>query len=327
MPKTFTDWLKALVLIIVIALIAVAAVNRQAIMDEIKLASYDPPASIVQLADDDTMTASAKRLFYINHPALESKAEFRQDCPNNSEQTIVLGCYRGNESGIYLLRVTDQELNGVEQVTAAHEMLHAAYDRLGRSEKNQVDGWLESYYKTLKNPELKKIFDNYKKTEPGQLVNEMHSVFGTEVANLPKNLENYYKRYFTDRQKVTGYASQYRSVFLDLRQQIAGYDNELKKLKPEIEASQAQASALDSKLQSERNQMNADRASGNYRAYNAAVPGYNSDVERYNQLVQTIKSEVATYNQIVAERNKLAISINNLGDELNANVQTVSPAS
>ncbi len=40
----------------------------------------------------------------------------------------------------------------------------------------------------------------------------MHSVLGTEVANLPPALENYYKQYFTNRQAIVNYANQYEGV-------------------------------------------------------------------------------------------------------------------
>lgn len=326
MPKSFRDWLKAAALLVILGLIAAGYFERQAITDEIKLATYTPTSAISQLASDDTMTASARHYFYINHPELDDKAAFRQDCPSGTEQTVVLGCYHSGESGIHLLNVSDPRLAGVEQVTAAHEMLHAAYERLSTSERRQVDGWLEAYYKTVTDPALIQTFNAYKKSEPGQVVNEMHSIFGTEVANLPSNLENYYKRYFTDRQKITSYYSNYQATFTNLQSQVTVYDNQLKALKSQIASNEASARDQDTLLNLERNQLSQEAASGDASDYNARVASYNASVDSYNALVQQIQAEVNRYNQIVAARNQIAFTINDLGTELDANVQTIQPA-
>lgn len=327
MPKTKTEYIKVLALLVVIALIGIAFIERQAIGDYIKLADYTPTKPISQLASDDTMTAYAKHLFYINHPQLDDKASFRNNCPNGTEQTVVLGCYHGGESGIFVLKVSDPQLNGVEQVTAAHETLHAAYDRLSGSEKTKVGGWLEAYFKTVTNKQLIDTINAYKKTEPHSLDNEMHSIFGTTITNLPPKLENYYKQYFTNRAKIVSYNANYRATFNKLKQQIASYDAQLKSLKSSITSDEASAKQQNASLEQQRQQMNQERASGNASAYNAGVDSYNASVQRYNALVQQIKAEINRYNQIIEARNKIAIDIDSLGSELNANAQTIQPAS
>ncbi|HXE10230.1 MAG TPA: hypothetical protein VN554_02280, partial [Verrucomicrobiae bacterium] len=121
----------AVVVLVWLACLGMAALERQNIYDWVKLQGYQAPADIAALAQQDTMTAYGRKIFYVNHPQLDDKSNFAGKCPNNGgEQTIVLGCYRPGESGIFLLNVSDPRLNGVEQVTAAHEMLHGAYERL-----------------------------------------------------------------------------------------------------------------------------------------------------------------------------------------------------
>lgn len=327
MPKKPSEYLKVVVLLMIIALIAVGLFERQAIGDYIKLADYTPSSQISQLASDDTMTAYAKHLFYINHPELDTKASFKNNCPNGTEQTVVLGCYHSGESGIFVLKVSDPQLNGVEQVTAAHETLHGAYERLSGSEKAKVDGWLEAYFKTVTDKQLIDTINAYKKTEPNAIDNEMHSIFGTTIANLPPKLENYYKQYFTNRAKIVSYNSDYQATFNKLQQQIASYDTQLTQLKAKITSDEASAKQQNASLNQQRQQMNQERASGHTSDYNAGVDSYNASVNHYNALVQQIKSEVNQYNQIIEERNKIAIDINNLGSELNASAQTVQPAS
>ncbi len=82
-------------------------------------------------------------------------------------------------------------------------MLHAAYNRLNSADKSRIDNSLQKYYQhTLTDQRIKNIIAAYKKTEPNDLVNEMHSIFGTEVAELPPELETYYKQYFSNRSVV-----------------------------------------------------------------------------------------------------------------------------
>lgn len=97
--------------------------KQQAIADWWRLRGYTPPANVVSLANADTMTAEAKHILYVNHPQLiANSSTFRQECTQN-EQTIVLGCYHSDQNGIYVFVVKDKRLNGVQQVTIAHEEL------------------------------------------------------------------------------------------------------------------------------------------------------------------------------------------------------------
>src|SRR5688500_6829178 len=94
-------------LILSLAFVAVAwlaFLQRQAIYDWWRLRGYTPPARISALADQTTMNASTRRLFYVYHPELDDAATFNNHCREKSEQTIVLGCYVSNR-GIYLFDV------------------------------------------------------------------------------------------------------------------------------------------------------------------------------------------------------------------------------
>src|SRR5487761_1808429 len=118
-PRSYGLWFS---LIIFLALISLGLLNRQNISDWLSLRGYNEPASIAELSSEDTMTAYAQKVFKVNHPVIANKSLFNTECPNNGgEKTIVLGCYHSDQAGIYLLSVTDPLLNGVEQVSAAHE--------------------------------------------------------------------------------------------------------------------------------------------------------------------------------------------------------------
>jgi hypothetical protein len=315
-----------LILVVLCGSAGIALAARQSIYDWARLHNYQAPAAVSTISDQDTMTPYARKLFYINHPLISEKDAFRSECPaNGGEQTIVLGCYRGDQGGIYLLNVTDERLDGVKRVTAAHEMLHAAYDRLSSSDRKNVDKMLTDYFqRDMHDPRLAKTFAAYQKSEPNDVVNEMHSIFGTEVANLPPGLETYYQRYFTDRSQVAGFAAQYQSVFTQRQDEVVKDDAQLASLKAQIEADQSDLKSKQQQLDELRNGLVAARARGDIPTYNAGVPRYNGLIDSYNAEVASVKTMVAQYNQLVEQRNALALEVDKLVDDLNANVSPIN---
>lgn len=308
-----------------LCLLAAIGANHQNITDWWRLRNYDAPATVAQLASDDGMTSYGRKVFYVNRPSIESKTSFAESCPSGGEQTIVLGCYRGGQSGIYLLDVTDERLNGVEQVTAAHEMLHAAYDRLSSSERSKVDAMLLDYYKNdLTDQRILATIAAYKKTEPNDVVNEMHSVFGSEVSNLPTGLETYYKKYFNNRQGIAAYATRYQAEFTSRQAIVAQDDAKLADLKAQIETKQSDLKSKLAEINSRQADLNSLRSSNNVDAYNAGVPAYNAMVAAYNAEVQQIHNLIAEFNDLVAARNAVALEENQLSKALQSDTTEIS---
>jgi chromosome segregation ATPase len=193
------------------------------------------------------------------------------------------------------------------QVTAAHEMLHGAYERLSDADRKRVDAMLTDYYEHgLTDQRVRETIEAYKKSEPKDVVNEMHSVFGTEIANLPANLEHYYTRYFDDRAKVAAFAAQYQAQFTGRKQQIDQYDAQLTTLKNQIDAMETDLQSKQQQINTLQAQLNGQRRSGDVNSYNAGVPGYNSLVNEYNTEIQTAKSLIQQYNDLVKQRNAVA---------------------
>lgn len=305
---------------LLVALVGLAGVlvwRQQAIEDWWRLRGYSAPAAVAQLASEDAMTAEAKHLFYVNRPVVTAGSAFTGHCPAGSEKTVVLGCYVSPDKGIYVYAVTDTRLDGVEQVTAAHEMLHAAYRRLSTAERKKVDAMLMSYYDHgLTDQRIRDTIAAYKKSEPNDVVNEMHSVFGTEVSQLPAPLEQYYRRYFTDRSSVTAYTANYQAEFTGRQAQIAAYDVQLKGLKQQIDANEASLKQQKASIDSESQQLQRERDQGMIAAYNSGVAGYNRSVDTYNALLVSTRNLINQYNDIVAARNAIALEEQQLAGEL-----------
>lgn len=325
-PKAWQLILLAL-LILLLAVCVWAMTHTQTVRDWYILATYNPPSSVVKIAEQDTMTGYAKKLFYVNEPQIATKQEFAQHCPNSTEQTYVIGCYHSGDNGIYLLNVTDPRLNGIVPVTGAYEMLHAGYARLPVSERTKIDNEMQSYYTTHKlTPEIYQQMSAYAKTEPGARYDEMYSVLATEVSSLPTSLENHYKLYFTNRSAIVDMYNNYQAAFLSRQNQIAADNLLMTNLKTTINNNEAKLNSLLGNIKSTQNIMNSDQAQGQINEYNSIVPGYNSLVDQYNALVASTTQDINQYNSIVNSRNQLALEEQQLVSDLQSNpAQPISP--
>jgi len=324
-PRAKRHRLGLVFLLFWLVVLSLVALNWQNIQDWQALRNYHPPAAVAQLANQDTMTPYARKLFYVNHPDIEDKAMFVKSCPNNGgEQTIILGCYHGGQHGIFVLSVSDPRLDGVLQVTAGHEMLHAAYDRLSSADRNKVDAMLMDYYNHgLHDQRIQAVIAAYKKTEPQDVVNEMHSVFSTEIASLPAPLEAYYKRYFTNRQQVARFAAQYQQEFTSRHDAVKQDDAQLAQWKAQIDSLNAELQLRQTLISQQQQTLQAQRASGNYQAYNAGVPDYNALVDQYNAEVSQLKLLITQYNQLVVARNSIVLQEQQLNSELSTKANTI----
>lgn len=301
---------KFLAFILTLAFIALpfaAFWQRQAIYDWLKLRNYSPPAAVASLATATAMNSQARHIFYVNHPELIGDSDtFRNDC-TSTEQTIILGCYHPPQLGIFVYDVHDERLNGIEEVTAAHEMLHAAYDRLKGSERDKINKLLNDFYKNeLKDQRILETIDSYKKTEPQDLINEMHSIFGTEIATLPAPLEDYYKRYFSNRQAVVAFSQKYETEFTSRAAKASQIEKQLNSLKAKISAEEANLRAQLAKINSDQARLESLRNSGRIEEYNAGVGPYNAEVDTYNAGVAQYKRDVDTYNALLDQYNAIA---------------------
>lgn len=294
-------------LLFLIALSGVLFVQRQPFFDWLALRNYTPPAEISAFAEKTAMTDKAKKYLYINHPLLDGRSAFNEHCANHNEQSVVLGCYLGNRHGIFVYNVTDPELAGVREVTTAHEMLHQAYDRLRPAERQRIDALLKKYNDTqLTDEAIKKQVALYQKTEPESLMNELHSLFGTQVSELPAELEEYYRHYFTDRTKVVKLYSSYQAAFTTRKAKIAAYDAQLAAQKPVIDSMQTSLESQLAVLDSTRATLDERKDSGDISGYNALVPVYNGKIAAYNRELVVLKAKIQSYNDIVEARNAIA---------------------
>jgi hypothetical protein len=223
--------------------------NARLIHDRQAVAEYTPSKDISSLVERSEMNDVGTFLFYTSHPELNTANEFNTACGVRPEQ-FLLGCYTGET--IHLYNVTEERLDGLREVTAAHEMLHAAFDRLDEKSKKHLGELLEQAYTDHgDDPELAERMDAYASAQPGTRITELHSIIGTEFAELSPELEKYYSRYFDDRSVVVGFHAAYVKVFSDLETQALDLSNQILALADEIDADT-------NAYNSDQTQLNAD---------------------------------------------------------------------
>lgn len=316
----FRRLLPYLVLVVLVVVGALLWVNRDYLQDQLVLRGHEPPAEISALAEDTAMTEYGSRLFFVNKPQLADKIAFNEVCRDLGEEAAVLGCYKGNRQGIFIFDVTDPRLHGIEQVTAAHEMLHQAYDRLDPGTRSYIGDLLEDFYRSgLTDESIKSKIAIYEE-DGSDLVNEMHSIFGTEVRDLPTELEDYYKQYFTDRQKVVAFRDASNAEFERYRNQIAEYDRRLEQLRKEIDKMEKDLKVEAAELKSKKAALDADLAAGRVQEYNAGVAPYNALVNQYNHDLATVNRKIEEYNRLVQERNTVSVQVSELNKALDSSL-------
>lgn len=328
MTKKAWWWLAAFSAIILS--LGVSWANRYNINDKLVLNSYTPPAHIVNLANSSGMNEYGKRLFYVGQPKITGGEEFNNNC-RDYEETKVLGCivsggqvgfsfFDGAKYQIYVLNVTEEELAGIQEVTAAHEMLHAAYSRLSATEKKAIDEEIVKVFNNVKTDKLKSIADSYAKQDASIVNNELHSLLGTEVSNVGPVLEKYYSKYFDDRSRVVALYEKYESVFEAAKNEAETIYGSIKLLESQILSKREELDSKAAELERSKAQLEALKAANDIASYNRQVPIYNQSVEEYNRQVAEIRALFNEYNDLIATYDNLVVKQQQLVEAIDSNV-------
>jgi hypothetical protein len=266
--------------------------DRQGIYDQWNFLHYKPTAQIADIANLAGLSDKGKFYLYTSDAAVDNAADFNKNCVRQEAKNAILGCYSNNR--VYIYNVTNQELNGIEEVTAAHEMLHAVWDRTSASEKTRIGALLEQAYTANKTPDLTSRMDYYSRNESGERINELHSIAGTEFKNLSPELEKYYALYFTNRQNTVTLHDKYNSVFT--------------KLSTDAEALYQKLVALGASIKSDS------------AAYNQAVVTLNRDIQTFNEVNGFSKSTSQFNTERAAIVSRIA-ALNAQRDSLDAKIK------
>ena len=312
----------------VVALVAVFAMtHRQQIVDQWTVWTFEPSSVIEGYADRAAMTDHGEFLFLASQPVVAEAERFNAVCENHEEGSGVLGCYGGADKIITLFDITDPQLDGMEEVVAAHEMLHAAWDRTGTDERARLTGLLEAEYAKLAgDANFIARMEVYARTEPGQRMNELHSIIGTEVADLAPELEEYYARYFDDRDGLVALHLKSSAVFDQIEAQTAALVAEIDQLKIDIEADLEQYNSGYDQLNLDIEEFNRRADAGEFQSqqeFDSERAALLSRQGTLDTLFSSIKTRETTYNQKIAALTQLNAAAAALNSAINVVPRTL----
>jgi hypothetical protein len=288
--------------------------------------AWSQPVSdeVAAIAQTTGMSHEGELVYRASRPAIEDSDVFNEHCA--LEGGAVLGCYAAGT--IYVYDVTDERLAGTVEVTAAHEMLHAAYERLSDEERERVDALVTDYIATIADDDP--IYQDLALYAPEQLADEWHSRLGTEFAELPAELETHYARWFDDRALVVELHVQANAAFRALQDQIDALVVEVDALGPAIDTRIAAYESASAQYAADVSSFNARAENGSFTSQAQFDRERGALVARGDALdaeVAAINAQVAHYNDLVAQLTALDADYAELYSALDptADPETVSP--
>lgn len=285
------------------------------IYDHFAAQAFTPSSEISAIHDNLKLTKQGSDILYASQPRLEDGQAFNSSCQSAERTAAILGCYYMRR--VYVYDVTNDELAEAEEVTTAHEMLHAAYERLHVFDRERIDKLIDAEYRRLQGDDkIQQLMEYYKKAEPSALTNELHSILGTVIADLSPELEDYYARYFTDRQHVVDVNNAYYAVFAEveakakeLTSRITVLDDQVKTDKNSYQAAVDQLK-LDIQAYKSRTYTSNSLAQADARALNVRVAALETTR-------QAINTKVGELNDLIRQQNDLSVRANELNSSIN----------
>ena len=318
-----THQLRTIIIGVAIVLVGVAGLliyqNRIFLSDWFSGLSFSatPEFSTIESAVD--LTDSGKIILRATHPSLESRDEFNKNCDSHDEEISVLGCYTNNR--IYIYNVNSDSLKGIKESTLAHELLHAVWERMSSSEKNDLSLKLTDVYNDEKyHALLAKDLENYDDTNR---LNELHSRIGTEIADLPSELETHYAKYFKNQDEIVGFYNSYITPFNELETKIKDLSAKLESMNTEIDEKTKSYYADAEKLSADIDEFNnCANTAGCYATEYAFRVARNDLIARRDALegvYENINNMINEYNNLVKEYNDIAVRGKTLESLINSN--------
>ena len=297
--------------------------HPQRVTDQFTVWNYSADSTIEGYADRSTMTDEGRFLFFASRPEVAPAGEFDEHCSSQLEGVGILGCYQHADKRIYLFDVTDDRLDGIEEVVAAHEMLHAAWDRMSAQERDELGPLLEAAAATkADDPDFATTLDYYAQAEPGERLNELHSIIGTEFRDAGSALESHYSEYFHDRAALVDLHDSSHAVFQQQQDAIAAIVAQLDTLQAGVDADYAAYNAGYDQLNRDITDFNADANSGAFTSNAQFTRAKNALTARRDDLDALYDSIQQRSDAFDAKAIELE-SLNAEAAELNTNLNIV----
>lgn len=290
-------YLKWIVLFVLVVIVIAIILNRAWVYDWFRGVVYRPTVEMVSIRDKLNLTGRGEFLFNATQPELNKADDFNANCRQDEGEVAVLGCYTAGN--IYVYDIADAKLDGIRELTAAHELLHAVWARMSNAEKEDLKPILQQVYQD----NLSVLKDDIETYADDERIEEIFVRAGTEIKKLPDVLEKNYAEIFNNQDVVVDFYESYIAVFREIKIKMEGLASEIEVLRDSINVKMAE--------------------------YENKVSQLEADIARFNSCAETagcFATEVEFYaqrNALVARENELNLlndEINNMIDDYNLKV-------
>ena len=264
---------------------------------------YQPSAEMATIRTKLKLTGQGEFIFNAAQPELNDAADFNENCRQDETEVAVLGCYTlGN---IYVYDIKDTRLDGIRELTAAHELLHVFWAKMDNGERERLQPILNQVYKN----NLIILKDDIETYAESERLEEIFVRAGTEIKELPVELEEIYARVFENQDAVVDFYDNYSAVFREMKTRLENLADELESLKSQI----------DEKIHEyEVGVANLEKDIINFNSCAETVGCFQSNAEFYAQRNALIACESAL-NVLNDEVNVLIDNYNDKVNEYNSN--------
>ena len=304
-------------IIIILACGAYLLMQQDFMRDRLTAWSFKPSAEVSAVEEKLNLTDDGKLIFNASTPVLEQQDDFNKHCESHEKEISILGCY--NNRKIYLYDIKTDELPGVVESTAAHELLHAVYERLSSSEQNDIQSKLDQVYKDNYDL-LSKDLEIYSASEQKE---ELYVRAATQIVSLPEDLEKHYAKYFNDQDAIVAYYDSYITPFRKLEKEMEDLEKELKdlgvKIDQETSEYESRADSLSAAVDEFNNCANTTNCFSSQYAFNVRRNELLAEQSAVDALYEQLSSDIDTYNQKVEKYNNNLLRTKELENVINSN--------
>ncbi len=319
-PKSF--WQRyAWAGVVVLCLATYAVLQSSWLMDTLKGWGYEPAEKVVAIESDLQLTAAGRRIFAATRPTVEGSREFNEHCDSHDAEISLLGCYI--DGRIYIYEIELAQLAPANKVTAAHELLHAVWERMGESERRQVSGWLDQVYNERREwfeGELE-VYDAEDRRE------EIYARAGTKLADLPDELENHYAKYFQNRAVIVQFYQDYEAPFLALQLEMEELFDQIQAVSEEVELGRETYLRDLEKLDAKIDQFNACAETAGCFASQAEFTRQRQALLAEREHLEAVRAElngkIAQNNQRIQDYRERQLQLGELNNAMNSNIELV----
>lgn len=302
-----------------LALMITIALNRTVISDSLRGLFYHPSAEMESIRGELQLTGEGERVFNASFPELDEKNAFNQRCKSHDGNSYILGCYV--DGGIFVYNITDERFEGIRESTLAHELLHAVYARMSDSEKISLSVLLEEVYRA----HGKTLGDELAVYDGSKRYDELYARIGTEIKDLPEELEKHYAKVFKNQDNIVSFYDKYGTPLREVRETFERLEGELASLKAQIETKRTEYETKVAVHNQEVGEFNncADRVgcfASDY-ALNTRRAELLKRQNELNELHAEISELVDTHNAKVDEYNDNIAKNEALTDVINSNAK------